>query len=257
MVLVRGADHAAPEGQWLCRIGAEVRVQSDVPERHGGVEGLAYHRVGQRLRLRDPRAVLEKADGFEVRAVLVKVEHDGDRSVPLEPFAARPVLRLATVHKRSLRVEANAFRPVTQEKARLRRGEAHFHVLRGPVLTVASMVLGERQKLDDIHLEHVAAGLDAHVRARPGQEMLHAALANWFQQRAAGTRQNVERGVPRVEHDRLRDRPLARGLVSLLFGDFWLRLRRRLFLRRFLWRLAIRRIGGSNLGLLLGGRHGE
>mmetsp|Transcript_52986 Transcript_52986/g.141938 ORF Transcript_52986/g.141938 Transcript_52986/m.141938 type:complete len:249 (-) Transcript_52986:81-827(-) len=200
--------------------------------------------LGQGLGLGRSHAVLEEAHGVRVRARLVEVQHQRDDVAARKPRAAE--LALPVGHKGAVAVKVDALGGVAHHQLRTRGGEADAHLVLGLRCVLGRLVLHGVHVLDDLQLEHVAAGLGAHARTRPRIEVLHAAIAERHEEPAVCGLHDVQRRVLHRE---------VRGLL-----DARLCLLRRRVLLELLWRLGLLlllRLGLSVLHLhVLAGRAG-
>mmetsp|Transcript_22045 Transcript_22045/g.48167 ORF Transcript_22045/g.48167 Transcript_22045/m.48167 type:complete len:265 (+) Transcript_22045:1417-2211(+) len=84
--------HVALEGKRTERGGSEICVDGGPSIGHVGVQGLALQVLRQRLGLTRSHAILEEADGVEVRATLLQVQEDAEDGLDAEPCSRKTAL---------------------------------------------------------------------------------------------------------------------------------------------------------------------
>mmetsp|Transcript_50872 Transcript_50872/g.164620 ORF Transcript_50872/g.164620 Transcript_50872/m.164620 type:complete len:855 (+) Transcript_50872:914-3478(+) len=196
-------DHPARERQLGHGLGSEVDLDRQVPVGHCREKGLALQCLGQLLGLAHADTIPEEADGVRVRAAVVEVDDYG-----VDLLAGKSRHR----HGRALGagvlavgVEADAVLGVAEEQARSLRGQTDLQDgARAAALAVPGG-LGGIQDLQDFDLEHVSAALHPNVAARPGEEVLKAAVGQRHENVAMHRREHIQRRVARQEGHHLAD----------------------------------------------------
>mmetsp|Transcript_52976 Transcript_52976/g.141889 ORF Transcript_52976/g.141889 Transcript_52976/m.141889 type:complete len:236 (+) Transcript_52976:261-968(+) len=188
--------HPASEGQRLCWLRPKEHLHGDATEGDVRVKRLPDQVLGQGLRLGDALPLTEQADGVHVGARWVQVQNHSDDLVARESLRSLNLLVLGRDIE-AFRVKVSSVIAVTQKRRRVLCGETQAHELprHGHAAALPARGLGGVQGLDNLHLVHVAAGLQAHVRTCTCNQILHAALRHGHEELPTGGRHDIQGGV--------------------------------------------------------------
>mmetsp|Transcript_90706 Transcript_90706/g.290761 ORF Transcript_90706/g.290761 Transcript_90706/m.290761 type:complete len:469 (+) Transcript_90706:1097-2503(+) len=179
--------HVARERQRSERGRAEVHVHGRILEADVREQGLALQTLGQGLRLRDSLAILEKAHGVGVLALLVEVQQYCHNIVTAEPQAAHRALLV--VEDGPIGVEADAVGGGTEDQGGASCREADpDDIFAHPVVVVVALHdgVGHMHELQNLHLEHIPALANTDAGSRACHQVLNTTLVQRHQDRSIG-----------------------------------------------------------------------